>query len=141
VFHDIWYGEIPVDCAYELDDQQIQVILSYGLQELHDIATSSTYEARYKLLEDKIPGSVTTFLSELPTYQPRQLKDTARLEEYTKEQKCTLVIQPFFDDPNIGPEKAWRFASAQMQKLSEQYVGLSQYCPMREWGYVFWNLE
>jgi hypothetical protein len=78
-------------------DDGIERILCFGLQKLHDIATSGTYEARYKLLHEEVLGWIGTYYDSFDI----------RLFGYPVVQVYIPVGQPFFDDPNIGPEKAW----------------------------------
>ncbi|KAI9780859.1 MAG: hypothetical protein M1839_006486 [Geoglossum umbratile] len=156
VRHDIVWGSVEIDYADEIDNGFIQRLLADGLQRLHDITTADTYEARYKLLESRdlcgapygepggyVPCCVLEFLHE-PLQECHNQLNGSSLEEKFMGWLCPRTSLPFFNDSDVGPEKALQWGHARgfsLGHVDEEFINQDVNWPIRAWGYVFWNLE
>ncbi|WEW57319.1 hypothetical protein PRK78_002784 [Emydomyces testavorans] len=137
--HDITWGETRVEYGVGIESPYIQRLLSLGLEKLYQIITAETYEARYKLLNDRrfnCPRTQFDFLYDALD-NVNEPDDALFLSDFTPEDERSHIRPPFFDDPDPGPAKIWRWAHQDETQL--QFVYQKSREPLREWGYVMWN--
>ncbi|KAF5532687.1 zinc finger domain-containing protein [Fusarium phyllophilum] len=138
--HDITWGELRVEYGVGIDSPYIQHLLSLGLKKLHQIIAAETYEARYKLLNDRRfsrPRIRSDFLYDALDNVNEPDDDTPLLSDFTPEDERSHIRPPFFDDPDPGPAEIWRWAY--QDETKQQFVYQKSRGPLREWGYVMWD--
>lgn len=124
-----------------MESPYIQHLLSLGLEKLHQIITAETYEERYKLLNDHrsdCPRARLDFLYDA-LGNVNGPDDKLYLLDFTPEDEHSHIRPAFFDDPDPGPAKIWRWAH--QDETQRHFVYQESRGPLREWGYVMWDLR
>lgn len=135
--HDVAWGAFHVEYGTGGDSPFIQHILSMGLEKLHQIAKSESYEERYDLLYSRYcPNATDSFLCEGLQEANEQNHDVF-LEDVTPENESLYIKRPFFADPDSGPADAWRWAHREDSWANWVYQPDRQ--GLRRWAYVLWD--
>lgn len=115
----------------------MQHLLSLGLNKLHQVARSETYEERYKALNNgAFPGAMFFFLYEgLQAVNERN--DNVWLEDLTSDDELLQMTPPYYADSDSGPMDVWRWAH--QEESWGSWVYREDRSPLRQWGYVMWN--
>ncbi|KAM5351173.1 hypothetical protein ACJ41O_003896 [Fusarium nematophilum] len=129
--HDVVWGEHSVLLA-EFDDNQIQHLLTLGLDRILEISSSITYEDREKLLRvrEMPPEENGTFLQ-------CSLEATLDLDVDEDTGRMILEATPFFSDGDGGAEEIWKLTTLDSDLGIYDHRDLS----LRQWGYVLWDDE
>jgi hypothetical protein len=114
-----------------------QYFLSIGVKKLYEISNAGGYEEQYRALDAKNPPGISDFLFQGFEFYGNDRSDNVYLDELTREDEKSRIRQPFFDDPDLGPVDAWRWAHLQYPRSS--WVYQESHRELREWGYVVWD--
>jgi len=126
-----------VEYSDNVESPFIQHVLSLGLEKLHHIAMAETYEERCRLLySHHCPPATDSFLHEGLQYANEQ-NDDIFLGDLTREDETLHVKQPFFADPDSGPEDIWQWAHQGESPANWVYQKNRQ--RLRQLGYVMWD--
>ncbi len=136
--HDVEWGErsIPwLDDESAPDNYYKEHLLSLGLNYLRRLVSARTYEERYKLLElePEDTGLYSGVSVAADAYNGIPLADL------TEDERAFYIKPPYFEDSDIGPAEAWRWAY-QGGTTSNQYFMPSQ-CHLRALGYVMYDYD
>ncbi|KAL9122316.1 MAG: hypothetical protein Q9187_001125 [Circinaria calcarea] len=109
--HDVVWGEFTVpfqddyDPLYNYRDHW----LSLGLEYLHRLATASTYNERYELLNPEFKCD-SDFLYPAYSEPADDDYDEILIADLTEQDRDRILKPPFVKDPDVGPAEAWRWA-------------------------------
>ena len=139
VHHDVAWGALFVEDAFDLDSGYIQRLLSRGLVYLAAIATAETYDERYQVLYEPYPKSGPEDFLYKGLGLSNGPDDGVELSEYTEdeEEDFARLHQPFVHESNTGPFQAWRWAH--QHETNATFIYADSQRSLREQGYVFWD--
>ena len=107
-----------------------------GLAFLHQLITEETYEKRYQLLQPT-PQMLYEFLFEGLLGSNKNYQDWKPLRLLTEDEERIRVRQPLDKDPDIGPERAWRWAHHEIYASS--FIMAHDNHDLRGNAYVMWD--
>ena len=91
---------------------------------------ASTYEERHRLLYSPYPPYYNSFLNTGLRAISRDL--FAQLHRLAPSGQQEFIPNPFFSDPDTGPEDLWRWSR-------DKFVNREKHKNLRELGYVMWD--
>lgn len=120
-----------------MDSPYIQHLLSLGLNRLHQIAQSETYEERHKALYKGVHPGFTCFFLYEGLQAANERNDNVWLDELTSDDEPLQMKTPYYADPDCGPRDVWRWAHHEESWGS--WVYQKERNSLRQWGYIMWN--
>lgn len=135
--HDVEWGENMISIISDQGAPENfwkESVLSLGLAFLQDLVAAQTYEQRRQLLGPNLTSD-DQFLHEGLMAQGEY--DERLLDELSAANQSEVVNKPFFQDEDVGPEEAWKWAYRN-RELSMLYYDLELY-DLRAWGFCLWD--
>ena len=135
--HDVTWGASGVIDAFDIENDQMQYILSLGLARLHDIVVAKSYDERHHVLYTPHPASTSRFLYDgLQRTQDLYKDDALSWNDLDNAEGIASLHPPFKHESDTGPIDAWGWA---YNPTDADFV----YAESHEWlrlrGYVFWD--
>lgn len=141
--HDVAWGGVYIPYGENLGDGFLQHVVSLGLLNIFDIYVAKDYAARHQVFcrvyRSKYPSQNTEHLWEGLRCANTGEICHVRLHSFTPEDEARHIRPSFYNDPDPGPEKAWRWAHQVSWKID--FINGWQCEEERRWGYVMWDLE
>lgn len=122
----------PTTPKTALNSEFIQALIGRGLTFIRSVAAATSYDSAYELVYSPYPSYYSKFLS-----KALKIAQAANFRKYTTDR----VFRQHYDDPNPGPERAWRYEvfSFGLVDNGPRDLWAKAVSPPREWGSVFWD--